>query len=137
AAAAAPGATPAPAASSVPAPGTAPDAAPGAPVGAVGPGAGRGDAGFEPYDFLPTDPWHEKDFREARWASLKRGSGGLMADFPADPADPVGLADPADPVGLADPADPVGPAGPTGFADSADFAAGRPASDPDRPGPTP
>ncbi|WP_190009519.1 cell division protein PerM [Streptomyces anulatus] len=116
---AAPGGTPAPAASSVPAPGTAPDAAPGAPVGAVGPGAGRGDAGFEPYDFLPTDPWHEKDFREARWASLKRGSGGLMADFPADPADPVG------------------PAGPTGFADSADFAAGRPASDPDRPGPTP
>lgn len=41
------------------------------------------DAGFEPYDFLPTDPWHEKEAREARWASLKRGSGGLMADFPA------------------------------------------------------
>ncbi len=48
------------------------------------------DAGFEPYDFLPTDPWHEhgkdwhgKDGREARWASLKQGSGGLMADFPA------------------------------------------------------
>ncbi len=58
------------------------------------------DAGFEPYDFLPTDPWHEhekdrhekdlhgkdwhgKDEREARWASLKQGSGGLMADFPA------------------------------------------------------
>lgn len=123
AAGAAGGATPdgtaAPAASSVPAPGTAPDAAPGALVGAAGPGAGRGDAGFEPYDFLPTDPWHEKDFREARWASLKRGSGGLMADFPADPADP---------------ADPVGPAAPAG---PADFAAGRPAPDPDRPGPTP
>ncbi len=41
------------------------------------------DAGFEPYDFLPTDPWHEKEAREARWASLKQGSGGLMADFPA------------------------------------------------------
>ncbi|MEU0161350.1 DUF6350 family protein [Streptomyces sp. NPDC006261] len=41
------------------------------------------DTGFEPYDFLPTDPWHEKERREARWASLKRGSGGLMADFPA------------------------------------------------------
>ncbi|MFE1367692.1 DUF6350 family protein [Streptomyces anulatus] len=112
----------APAASSVPAPGTALDAAPGALVGAVGPGAGRGDAGFEPYDFLPTDPWHEKDFREARWASLKRGSGGLMADFPADPAGPAA---------------PAGPAGPADFADPADFAAGRPAPDPDRPGPTP
>ncbi|SCD84115.1 hypothetical protein GA0115243_104411 [Streptomyces sp. ScaeMP-e83] len=49
------------------------------------------DAGFEPYDFLPTDPWHElpgdpwhgKEAREARWASLKQSSGGLMADFPA------------------------------------------------------
>ncbi|MYW33047.1 hypothetical protein GT040_28175, partial [Streptomyces sp. SID2119] len=50
-----------------------------APVG----GAPEDDPGFEPYDFLPTDPWHEKETREARWASLKRGSGGLMADFPA------------------------------------------------------
>lgn len=110
---AAPGGNAAPAASSLPAPGTAPDAAPGALVGA---GAGRGDAGFEPYDFLPTDPWHENDFREARWASLKRGSGGLMADFPAAPAAP---ADPVD------------------FAGPADLASGRPAPDPDRPGPTP
>ncbi|MFI2316164.1 hypothetical protein AMK17_04890 [Streptomyces sp. CB00072] len=116
---AAPGGNTAPAASSLPAPGTAPDAAPGALVGA---GAGRGDAGFEPYDFLPTDPWHENDFREARWASLKRGSGGLMADFPAAPADP---------------ASPVDPAGPADFADPADLASGRPAPDPDRPGPTP
>ncbi|WP_424918598.1 DUF6350 family protein [Streptomyces sp. wa1064] len=116
---AAPGGNEAPAASSLPAPGTAPDAAPGALVGA---GAGRGDAGFEPYDFLPTDPWHENDFREARWASLKRGSGGLMADFPAAPADP---------------ASPVDPAGPADFADPADLASGRPAPDPDRPGPTP
>ncbi|WP_328905403.1 DUF6350 family protein [Streptomyces sp. NBC_00234] len=49
-------------------------------------GAGRADeegAAFEPYDFLPTDPWHEKTAREARWASLKKGSGGLMAEFPA------------------------------------------------------
>lgn len=46
-------------------------------------GAPTEDPGFEPYDFLPTDPWHEKETREARWASLKRGSGGLMADFPA------------------------------------------------------
>ncbi|TYR40301.1 cell division protein PerM, partial [Streptomyces parvus] len=57
-----------PAASSVPAPDPAPEATP----------------GFEPYDFLPTDPWHGKENREARWASLKQGSGGLMADFPAD-----------------------------------------------------
>ncbi|WP_411082133.1 DUF6350 family protein [Streptomyces sp. cmx-18-6] len=46
-------------------------------------GPATDDAGFEPYDFLPTDPWHEKEAREARWASLKQGSGGLMADFPA------------------------------------------------------
>ncbi|OLO31366.1 hypothetical protein PZ61_0212990 [Streptomyces sp. MNU77] len=130
----------APAASSVPAPGTAPDAAPGAPVGAVGPGTGRGDAGFEPYDFLPTDPWHENDFREARWASLKRGSGGLMADFATDPGDPGDPGDPADPAGPADSAFPTGPAGPAdpaGSAGPADCAAGRPAPDPDRPGPTP
>ncbi|MGC5529857.1 DUF6350 family protein [Streptomyces sp. SR-10] len=129
-----PGGTAAPAASSVPAPGAAPDEAPGALVGAAGPGAGRGDAGFEPYDFLPTDPWHKKDFREARWASLKRGSGGLMADFPADPADP---ADPAERAGPVGPAAPAGPAGPAGFANPGDLAAGRPAPDPDRPGPTP
>ncbi|NEB39782.1 hypothetical protein G3I54_23170, partial [Streptomyces sp. SID14515] len=75
----------------VPVPGPAPESASGALPGRA---AGRGDAGFEPYDFLPTDPWHGKheqvdpwhgkDLREARWASLKRGSGGLMADFPAD-----------------------------------------------------
>ncbi|MFJ4969391.1 DUF6350 family protein [Streptomyces sp. NPDC088755] len=86
-----------------------------APAGA----AATDEAGFEPYDFLPTDPWHgkepadpwhgkeatdpwhekeatdpwhekeatdpwhEKEAREARWASLKQGSGGLMAEFPA------------------------------------------------------
>ncbi|WP_137232587.1 DUF6350 family protein [Streptomyces sp. BPSDS2] len=80
---AAPGAVPAPG----PAPGSATGPAPGSASGALpGGAAGREDAGFEPYDFLPTDPWHGKDLREARWASLKRGSGGLMADFPADPA---------------------------------------------------
>ncbi len=70
-----------PGGSATPAPGPAPEAASGARPGPV---AGRGGVGFEPYDFLPTDPWHEKEFREARWASLKRVSGGLMADFPAD-----------------------------------------------------
>ncbi|MFI2116973.1 DUF6350 family protein [Streptomyces rubiginosohelvolus] len=99
-----PGAPASPAASSVPSPGPAPEAA----------------SGFEPYDFLPTDPWHEKggpwhgkETREARWASLKQGSGGLMADFPAErTADRAGRtdrADRADPVPDRRAADPDGP----------------------------
>ncbi|MFI1784493.1 cell division protein PerM [Streptomyces rubiginosohelvolus] len=99
-----PGGPASPAASSVPSPGPAPEAA----------------SGFEPYDFLPTDPWHEKDGpwhgkenREARWASLKQGSGGLMADFPAertaDRAGRTGRADRADPVPDRRAADPDGP----------------------------
>ncbi|MFF2863419.1 DUF6350 family protein [Streptomyces rubiginosohelvolus] len=99
-----PGAPASPAASSVPSPGPAPEAA----------------SGFEPYDFLPTDPWHEKngpwhgkETREARWASLKQGSGGLMADFPAErSADHAGRtdrADRADPVPDRRAADPDGP----------------------------
>ncbi|MET8882392.1 cell division protein PerM [Streptomyces rubiginosohelvolus] len=103
-----PGAPASPAASSVPSPGPAPEAA----------------SGFEPYDFLPTDPWHEKggpwhgkETREARWASLKQGSGGLMADFPAErTADHAGRTD------RADRADPV---------------PDRRATDPDGPGATP
>ncbi|NEB68759.1 hypothetical protein G3I39_17120, partial [Streptomyces fulvissimus] len=63
-------------------------------------GAATDDAGFEPYDFLPTDPWHEKEVREARWASLKQSSGGLMADFPARvPAAPRSEEPPAEAVG--------------------------------------
>ncbi|MFG3409094.1 DUF6350 family protein [Streptomyces sp. NPDC048142] len=108
------------AAGAVPVPGAAPGAATEAASGTAsatasgalpGPGAGRSGAGFEPYDFLPTDPWHEKSdpwdekadpwheksFREARWASLKRGSGGLMADFPADPAADRPAAEPDGP----------------------------------------
>ncbi len=99
-----PGGPASPAASSVPSPGPAPEAA----------------SGFEPYDFLPTDPWHEKggpwhgkETREARWASLKQGSGGLMADFPAertaDRAGPTDRADRADPVPDRRAADPDGP----------------------------
>ncbi|MFJ8883147.1 DUF6350 family protein [Streptomyces sp. NPDC102402] len=42
----------------------------------------------EPYDFLSADPWHEDGAREARWAALKKNSGGLMADFPASSAPP-------------------------------------------------
>lgn len=38
----------------------------------------------EPYDFLSADSWHEDGARKARWAALKRNSGGLMADFRAD-----------------------------------------------------
>ncbi|MFB7404064.1 DUF6350 family protein [Streptomyces rubiginosohelvolus] len=100
-----PGGPASPAASSVPSPGPAPEAA----------------SGFEPYDFLPTDPWHEKggpwhgkENREARWASLKQGSGGLMADFPAertaDRADRTDRPDRADPVPDRRAADPDGPA---------------------------
>ncbi|MFD4695837.1 DUF6350 family protein, partial [Streptomyces sp. NPDC058463] len=51
-------------------------------------GEDRGEVrlpGSEPYEFLPTDPWHEDGARKARWASLRKGSGGLMADFPAVP----------------------------------------------------
>ncbi|MEW2547439.1 DUF6350 family protein [Streptomyces sp. NPDC047002] len=40
----------------------------------------------EAYDFLSAQSWHERGAREARWAGLKEVSGGLMADFPADPA---------------------------------------------------
>ncbi|MBV7244768.1 DUF6350 family protein [Streptomyces sp. MW-W600-10] len=82
----------------VPAPGPAPGSVSGPASGALpGGAAGREDTGFEPYDFLPTDPWHGKDLREARWASLKRGSGGLMADFPADPAADRPTAEPDGP----------------------------------------
>ncbi|MFJ8858257.1 DUF6350 family protein [Streptomyces sp. NPDC102451] len=42
------------------------------------------DPDAEPYDFLSAGPWHEDGAREARWAALKKSSGGLMADFPAD-----------------------------------------------------
>ncbi|MFE4690285.1 DUF6350 family protein [Streptomyces sp. NPDC056749] len=45
------------------------------------PGGTGGPA--EPYDFLSADPWHEDGAREARWAALKKKSGGLMADFSA------------------------------------------------------
>lgn len=99
-----PGGPASPAASSVTSPGPAPEAA----------------SGFEPYDFLPTAPWHEKggpwhgkENREARWASLKQGSGGLMADFPAErTADRAGRTDRpdrADPVPDRRAADPDGP----------------------------
>ncbi|WP_205018748.1 DUF6350 family protein [Streptomyces sp. HB132] len=38
----------------------------------------------EPYDFLSADSWHADGAREARWAALKKNSGGLMAGFRAD-----------------------------------------------------
>ncbi len=97
-------ADPAPAKASAKSPAKAPGAAFGAQSGTV---AGSDGPGFEPYDFLPTDPWHEKGAREARWASLQRSSGGLMADFPAGPSEPAGLAGLAEPAGLPDPPLPV------------------------------
>ncbi|MGW0787220.1 cell division protein PerM [Streptomyces sp. NPDC002911] len=50
----------------------------------------------EPYDFLSADGWHEGGAREARWAALKKSSGGLMADFPAEtPPAPAPVPAPA------------------------------------------
>ncbi|MFJ4120222.1 DUF6350 family protein [[Kitasatospora] papulosa] len=49
----------------------------------VGKGPGGAGAQEQPYDFLSADPWHEEGAREARWAALKKKSGGLMADFSA------------------------------------------------------
>ncbi|MGV9577359.1 cell division protein PerM [Streptomyces sp. NPDC003509] len=61
------------------------EAAEPAPESERGAGKGPGGAGAqeEPYDFLSADPWHEEGAREARWAALKKKSGGLMADFSA------------------------------------------------------
>ncbi|MER7697469.1 DUF6350 family protein [Streptomyces sp. NPDC096095] len=197
-----PGGPQAPAAASVPAPGAAPQASPGA---LSGPAARRAGAGFEPYDFLPTDPWHEqagrrqgqggadgadgedgtdgtdgkgagrekggkreeagswhgKHLREARWASLKRGSGGLMADFPAGPLEATGPFEAPRPLESAGsveaprPVEAVGPLGASGSpaapgslgtadsadsagsAEPADSAAERPAGEPGGPGATP
>ncbi|MFJ8446939.1 DUF6350 family protein [[Kitasatospora] papulosa] len=56
----------------------APESECGAEKGPLGAGAQA-----EPYDFLSAGPWHEDGAREARWAALKKKSGGLMADFSA------------------------------------------------------
>ncbi|MFD5136698.1 DUF6350 family protein [Streptomyces sp. NPDC058378] len=59
-------------------------------------GGGGGDP--EPYDFLSAGPWHEDGAREARWAALKKSSGGLMADFRAEgEAAPAPVAKPGPP----------------------------------------
>ncbi|MFE9696950.1 DUF6350 family protein [Streptomyces sp. NPDC006270] len=164
-----------------------------APGALSGPAARRAGAGFEPYDFLPTDPWHEKagrrqgqggaggaggedgtdgtdekgagrekggkreeagswhgkHLREARWASLKRGSGGLMADFPAGPVEDAGSVGAPRPVEAVGPLEasgsPTAPGslGTAGSAESAESAepaesAGeRPAGEPGGPGTTP
>ncbi|MGW9051915.1 cell division protein PerM [[Kitasatospora] papulosa] len=81
-------------------------------------GAGRGPGGAavqeEPYDFLSADPWHEEGAREARWAALKKKSGGLMADFsararPQGPPRPAAVSAPG-PVPVPDAASTPGPA---------------------------
>ncbi|MEU1128070.1 DUF6350 family protein, partial [Streptomyces sp. NPDC005899] len=72
-------------------------------AGKAGRHAGDQDGDAAPYEFLSADPWHEEGARTARWASLKRRSGGLMADFPPLPG-PLPTPDPAAP------ADPVHPA---------------------------
>ncbi|MFD9754343.1 DUF6350 family protein, partial [[Kitasatospora] papulosa] len=81
-------------------------------------GAGKGPGGAaaqeEPYDFLSADPWHEEGAREARWAALKKKSGGLMADFSArarsqGPPRPAAVSAPG-PVPVPDAASTPGPA---------------------------
>ncbi|MFI2778267.1 cell division protein PerM [Streptomyces sp. ALB3] len=75
------------------------------PVAGKEPGETSGDA--EPYDFLSADPWHEEGAREARWAKLKKASGGLMADFPAEERT---AAEPGPPMPAPAPASAPGPA---------------------------
>lgn len=58
-------------------------------------GADEESAAFEPYDFLPTDPWHEKTAGGTRRASRRKDSGGLMANVPASGLPAAGVGDPA------------------------------------------
>ncbi|MFI8002030.1 DUF6350 family protein [Streptomyces sp. NPDC086010] len=46
---------------------------------------GTAKADEDTYDFLSAASWHEDGARKARWAALRKRSGGLMADFPAVP----------------------------------------------------
>ncbi|WP_456049309.1 cell division protein PerM [[Kitasatospora] papulosa] len=92
------------------------EAAEPAPESERGAGKGPGGAGAqeEPYDFLSADPWHEEGAREARWAALKKKSGGLMADFsararPQGPPRPAAVSAPG-PVPVPDAASTPGPA---------------------------
>lgn len=102
--------------------------------------AGAAKADEEPYDFLSAGSWHEDGARKARWAALRRSSGGLMADFPAAP-EAVAESTPATPgTGVAEPgaeaADRAGPARPAaaeagstaGSADGPPAAEGAPAA---------
>ncbi|MFF4244091.1 DUF6350 family protein [Streptomyces sp. NPDC001822] len=52
-------------------------------------GVGKADE-EEPYDFLSAGSWHEDGARKARWAALRRSSGGLMAAFPTAPGPGAG-----------------------------------------------
>ncbi|MFE5245482.1 DUF6350 family protein [Streptomyces sp. NPDC056627] len=56
------------------------------------PGLGGADEDSDPYEFLSADPWHEDGARQARWAALKKNSGGLMAGLPGP--DPLPAAAP-------------------------------------------
>ncbi|MFD6282086.1 DUF6350 family protein, partial [Streptomyces sp. NPDC060209] len=87
------------------------------------PGESGGQA--EPYDFLSADPWHEDGAREARWAALRKKSGGLMADFSAK-AKAKAQADPEPVPGPASAPAPVSEPAP----DSAPAAAPVPTPDP-------
>ncbi|MFE4218450.1 DUF6350 family protein [Streptomyces sp. NPDC056844] len=110
------------------------------------PGGGDGDP--EPYDFLSAGPWHEDGAREARWAALKKSSGGLMADFRAEgeqaPNPKPDLAVKPDPVLKPDPAvkpdakrDPAVKPSPNPKPDQAPMAAPVPATPESATAPTP
>ncbi|MFJ4919890.1 DUF6350 family protein [Streptomyces sp. NPDC088725] len=49
--------------------------------GGTDPGASAPAGASDPYDFLPTDAWHERGAREARWAAFKEASDSLAAGF--------------------------------------------------------
>ncbi|WP_455568401.1 cell division protein PerM [Streptomyces pratensis] len=113
---------------------------------------GPAGEGTEPYDFLAADPWHEDGAREARWAKLKKVSGGLMADFPAEgktetgrvssaprpaPA-PAPASGAASVPGPASASGPEGASGPTPASGPAPASGPTPASGPEgASGPTP
>ncbi|MEV8211727.1 DUF6350 family protein, partial [Streptomyces sp. NPDC079189] len=46
----------------------------------------EGDAGAEPYDFLPTDPWHERAAGDSAWTS----GGSLWVSLSEGPGTPSG-----------------------------------------------
>ncbi|MGW3777087.1 cell division protein PerM [Streptomyces sp. NPDC005091] len=59
----------------------------------------EGDAGAEPYDFLPTDPWHERAAGDSAWTS----GGSLWVSLSEGPGTPSAQPPEAGPPGRAAP----------------------------------